>query len=109
MFGDFIIKLAGAVIKLAILAIIVLAGILFVPDDFVSKVAGQASKAIDFAGGEASKMMPAVSQEFNVKFQETKADLGGVYQSLKEKFAPSIGEWIGQQISNQFAPKKTGQ
>jgi ABC-type cobalt transport system substrate-binding protein len=94
-------KIVSAIIKLALLALVIVLGIVFVPDSFMKQVNQKVTVATDFARAEVSKRTPGLQEEFNRKVKETKGDIENLYQSLKEKYSGTVMGWA----SSFFGPK----
>ena len=100
MFGNFVVTVLARLLKLAALVVLVIAGIVFVPDWLVNRV----DRGIDIAGGYAreviSKRGPEVVQDFKKQEKETRGELQKLHQALMARIYPVIGEWI-----KSLAPK----
>ncbi len=95
MCANFIRLISWALFKLLLLAIIVIAGIVFISDSFFDWVEGGSRAVFDCLFGEAQERAPEIKEDIGIQIQETKRDAGNIYQSAKE-YLPAIGERIKQ-------------
>jgi len=93
---------AVRIIKILTLAAIVVLGIVFMPDNIVATLQRNIASAREFVQGEASTRFPAIARELDIKYNETKTELGSMYGSLKEKFSATVGNWVWEQINGKF-------
>lgn len=81
-------------VRLAAFAIVVVLGIVFVPQDFIAGIGCSVDNAGDFVQGEVSKRAPGIKQEFAKKFEETKIGVKDLYQAARENYFPAANEWF---------------
>jgi hypothetical protein len=86
--------ITSGIVKLALLAGLVVLGIVFVPDGFVGRIQQTIDRAGSYLQGEAAKHLPAVESDFSQQVRETKSDAEGLYQSLKGKIFPATVDWV---------------
>jgi hypothetical protein len=94
MHGNFIRVITSGIFKLALLAGLVVLGIVFVPDDFMAQVERKVSVVGNYFQTEASKRGPGLAQEFSRKTQEMKADAGGLYKTVADKYFVEARDWV---------------
>lgn len=86
--------ITSGIVKLALLAGLVVFGIVFVPDGFIGRIQQGIDQAGSYLQGEAAKHLPVIESDLSQQTRETKGDINGLYQSLKEKFFPVAVDWI---------------
>ncbi|MFZ3073902.1 MAG: hypothetical protein WA093_02100 [Minisyncoccales bacterium] len=91
---DFIQTIIFGAFKLALLALLVVLGVVFIPDGFMDRVAGGIDGTVNFLQGETAKRAPVIARDTARQFEETKADAGNIYQSFKEEYYPAVGDWF---------------
>jgi len=93
MHGNIVRGIITVTLKLAFLALFIVLGIVFVPDDFMSQVGQKVGAAANYLQEESSKRLPGLSEEFSRKVQDTKRDLGSLYLVVKEKYFVDLSQW----------------
>ena len=93
---------AVRIIKIITLAVIIVLGIVFMPDNIVAVLQRDVASARDFVQREASTRLPAIGRELDAKYVETKTELEGMYRSLKERFLATVGNWAWEKINGKF-------
>lgn len=86
-------------VKIALLAALVVLGIVFVPDGFMDRVEQGVDSAAGFFRGEAQKNMPGVIQDASQQTEETKNDIGNLYQQIKVKYYPAAADWLSRMMA----------
>lgn len=87
-------KLILGTAKLAGLAVLILMGIIFVPDGFITRVERGIDSAVNFVRQEAAEKAPGMAQGVVQKFNETKVEAEGLFNSFKSEQYPRIRDWI---------------
>jgi len=88
--------ITSGIAKLALLAGLVVFGIVFVPDGFIGRIQQGIDRSGTYLQGEAAKHLPAVESDLTQQTRETKGDINELYQSLKEKFFPAAIDWASR-------------
>jgi hypothetical protein len=94
MRANIIQSIAFGILKLLLFAVLLVLGVVFVPDEFMERIERAAGVAGDYLSVEAQKRVPAVIQDVSRQAGETKGDAKNLYQSLTEKYWPAISGWI---------------
>jgi|GEM_PF-993359 len=91
---NFIWIIGSGIVRLAALVLLVVLGVVFVPDEFMDRLDRGVNAAVDYLRGESARRAPALAQDINQQAQETKGDLDNLYRSFKEKYLPAINGWV---------------
>jgi len=102
MWSNFIRTITFGVFKLILFASLVVLGIVFIPDGVIDRVERGVDWTANYLQGEAAKRTPTVNHDISQQTQETRGDLGRLYQSIKENYLPAVGSWVGD-----FLPPKS--
>ena len=82
-----------------IFAAILVAGIVFISDNFMARVDFAVGRIESYAGGLWASRGPAIDRDFSAQTQETKTDIGNLYQKVSGMAWNNFTSWVGQKIS----------
>lgn len=99
MFQYSLVNSAGKAIKIILLIALIVLGIVFMPNDFIVHLQERMVAAGESIKSEFSGRWPGISHEFNIKFVAAREEAGTLYQSVKEKFSQTIGNWIWEKLN----------
>lgn len=94
-------KIILRIVGLLLLVVLIILGVIFVPDEFMARVRNAVNTAQVFVIGEVSRRAPQVTNALSQKTQSTRDELMNLYQSFKEKSLPVIRGWI-----SNYQPEK---
>jgi hypothetical protein len=100
MSTNFVQAITSGFVKLALLAGLVVLGIVFVPDGFVGRIQQAIDRAGNYLQGEAVKHLPKVESDFSQQTRETKGDVDELYQTLKGKIFPVAVDWLARHFGS---------
>ena len=81
------------------MAVLVIAGIIFLTDSFMGKIDQRVAQVEGFTRGVMAKNGPAIINDFGVQTQETLAEISNLSKNISEIFWKNIGTWISEKLS----------
>jgi hypothetical protein len=87
-------KIAKGLFKVAILVLIVVLGIVFMPGGLLDGAKAGISAAGVYVGRQIDKYMPGIAAEFSRKVAQTKEDIGNLYKKTTEEYIPTVQNWF---------------
>jgi hypothetical protein len=88
-------------VQIALLAALVVLGIVFMPDDFVTNVKAKTAGAGQIFQTEVVGRWPAISRDLDQKFDATTAEIQKWYQIGREKFSATVGDWVYEKLNGK--------
>jgi hypothetical protein len=96
MRADAIWQVIWGFLKIVLLAALVMLGIIFVPDGIFDRIERGIDAAAGFFTGKVQENTPGVVQDASQQIQETKNEIQGFYQRIKDEYYPSFIDWLAQ-------------
>jgi hypothetical protein len=88
------VKFVQGMLKLALLVLVVVLGIVFVPNGLLGWAKTGIDSARDYISIRTARYAPGLEQEFARKVAETKEDIGNLYKKTTEEYIPTVQGWF---------------
>ncbi len=96
-----VVRIAFKLVKFALLAALVVLGIIFMPGDLVDNIKDRAAGIGQFFQNEVMGRWPEISRSLDQKIDSTQAELGKWWQMFGEKFSSTIGDWVAEKLNGK--------
>lgn len=75
-----------------------IAGIVFVSDNFMARVELAVIRVESYAGGLWASRGPAITQDFSAQTQATKTEIGNLYQEASGSVWQNFKSWVSKKL-----------
>jgi hypothetical protein len=88
------VKFAKGLLKIAVLVLVVVLGIVFMPGGLMDWARAGFGSAKDYTSEQTARYAPGLESEFSRKVAQTKEDIGNLYKKTIEEYIPSVQDWF---------------
>lgn len=97
---NFIQSIILGIVKLLFLAGLIVLGIVLLPQDWVDETKDGFVDAKNYLSRMVEEKMPEVKENVVLQAEETKKEVGTLYDKLKEEKWPQIKDWLVGKLIN---------